>query len=574
MRLLWLALFLTAFASLSAVAATTPTVRTYEYNARNQLTAINDSTNPERNVVFTYDENGNRQTKTQGGAVTAYLWDARGRLIEVKRDGTPVARYGYNAAGQRTHKELFGPNATLVRYVYDGPRLIEETNVLGNSLARYDYSADGRLLSMRRNGQVYQYLLDALGTPIAILRTDGQVVSRFKVDAWGNPIATVSTVKSPFGFTGYVVDDETGLHYANARYYDSELGAFLSEDPAAGDPMRPITLHPYVYANANPLIYLDRSGRTAELQQVLQGHEQNQQDIVNLAIEIKAMRSSATWYERPFVEIGMLGTVLLTAGNRAGEGVVTMANAGANVALTAADTYIADLGEGADSANQEVAEFAEAAFGAAEGAIADPRAAADAAIDAALDPYERAYYEDDTAAQLDLAASIDPRKLTGRVLNAMAPKRGPPTSFHVTEGANGRPELVPMQRMTGGGNPPGPPHDPVKLRRFLETDNAADARRHAQEAAEAGCCVTGTIDRTGAAKRRAARIKDYETKPGYDRDEFPPAVIRPDDPAKYSVQHVKSGDNRSSGSTLKYEIQDLPDGTRVQIVVPPKKDDP
>lgn len=443
MRLAFL-LVLTWLLALPALAA--ERTRSFVYNARNQLTDVVDATDPARSIQFTYDANGNRQTKTQAGTTTTYRWDARDRLIEVLRDGVWVARYDYNAAGQRTYKEVNGPSPTAVRYVYDGPLLIAETNVIGNSLAKYHYSASGRLLSMERAGQHYFYLLDGLGTPIAMTSAEGLIVVRYRVDAWGNPVATVGDSANIFGFTGYPVDDETGLHYANARYYDSELGAFLSEDPAQGDPTRPVTLHPYLYGNGNPLIYLDRSGRTAELVEVLDGHERNQAEIVGLAEQIKAMRASATWYERPVVEVGMLGTVLLTAGNRLGEGVVTMANAGANVVLNAADTYIVDLGEGADPANAEVAAFAEDGFSAAEAAYHDPRAAAYGAMAAAAEPYQKAY-DGDTGAQLDLAASLDPRSLSKRVLRGMAPARGPPhtggsQAHYITEGSGGRPELT------------------------------------------------------------------------------------------------------------------------------------
>ncbi|WP_257386585.1 RHS repeat domain-containing protein [Tahibacter caeni] len=443
MRLAFL-LFLTWLLALPASAAERS--RSFVYNDRNQLTDVVDAADPARSIRFTYDANGNRETKTQGGTTTTYRWDARDRLIEVLRDGVWVARYGYNAGGQRTFKEVNGPSPTAVRYVYDGPLLIAETNVIGNTLAKYHYSASGRLLAMERAGQHYFYLLDGLGTPIAMTSAEGLIVVRYRVDAWGNPIATVGDSANIFGFTGYPVDDETGLHYANARYYDSELGAFLSEDPAQGDPTRPITLHPYLYGIGNPLIYLDRSGRTAELVEVLDGHERNQADIVALAEQIKSMRASATWYERPVVEVGMLGTVLLTAGNRLGEGVVTMANAGANVVLNATDTYIVDLGEGADPANAEVATFAEDGFAAAEAAYHDPRAAAYGAMAAAAEPYQKAY-DGDTGAQLDLAASLDPRSLSKRVLRGMAPARGPPhvggsQAHYITEGGGGRPELT------------------------------------------------------------------------------------------------------------------------------------
>lgn len=275
LRLCWLVLLLFG-ATLSASAKTS--TRQYVYNARNQLTDATDAANPARTVTFTYDANGNRETKTQGGVTTNYRWDARNRLREVSRGGAWVARYDYNNAGQRTFKKVRGPTPTAVRYVQDGPRLIAETNVIGNTLARHHYSADGRLLSLQRNGQHYFYLPDGLGTPIAMTSAEGLVVVRYRIDAWGNPIATVGDSANNFGFTGYPVDDETGLHYANARYYDSELGAFLSEDPTDGDPMRPVTLHPYLYGNGNPLIYLDRSERTAEPADVLDGHAHSQFD--------------------------------------------------------------------------------------------------------------------------------------------------------------------------------------------------------------------------------------------------------------------------------------------------------
>lgn len=118
---------------LLALPAAADSSRSLAYNARNQLTHVIDVANPARNVAFTYDANGNRETKTQGGVTTTYRWDARNRLIEVLRDGTWLARYEYDSAGRRTRKDVNGPAPTAVRYLYDGPRLVAETNVIGNT---------------------------------------------------------------------------------------------------------------------------------------------------------------------------------------------------------------------------------------------------------------------------------------------------------------------------------------------------------------------------------------------------------------------------------------------------------
>jgi len=65
----------------------------------------------------------------------------------------------------------------------------------------------------------------------------------------------------PVGFAGYIKDQETGLYYAAARYYDPTTGRFTTEDPEAGDVMKPPSLHRYLYSYANPTTYIDPDGR-------------------------------------------------------------------------------------------------------------------------------------------------------------------------------------------------------------------------------------------------------------------------------------------------------------------------
>lgn len=67
----------------------------------------------------------------------------------------------------------------------------------------------------------------------------------------------------PIGFTGYIKDVESGLYYAKARYYDPRVGRFTTQDPVAGSPVQPPSLHRYLYAYANPTVYTDPSGRCA-----------------------------------------------------------------------------------------------------------------------------------------------------------------------------------------------------------------------------------------------------------------------------------------------------------------------
>gem|GEM_PF-6308577 len=60
-------------------------------------------------------------------------------------------------------------------------------------------------------------------------------------------------------FTGQILD-ATGLYYYNARYYDPEIGRFISPDSIVQSPANPQTLNRYSYCINNPLIYTDQSG--------------------------------------------------------------------------------------------------------------------------------------------------------------------------------------------------------------------------------------------------------------------------------------------------------------------------
>ncbi|MCB0490631.1 MAG: RHS repeat-associated core domain-containing protein [Cyclobacteriaceae bacterium] len=59
-------------------------------------------------------------------------------------------------------------------------------------------------------------------------------------------------------FTGYQYDWEMSLSYAGARYYNSEIGRFLSVDPLHQFPT------PYVYVGNNPVVLIDPTGKRAE----------------------------------------------------------------------------------------------------------------------------------------------------------------------------------------------------------------------------------------------------------------------------------------------------------------------
>jgi RHS repeat-associated protein len=243
--------------------------KTLGYNSRNQLTSVQDSQHPALNATYSYDANGNQTGKTQGGSTTDYAFDARNHLRSITTDGSPVGSFLYDYRGLRIQKQA--PDIT--RYTHDDQAVLFQSDASGSVTHRFEYGPD-RLLSLKPATQASEfYLLDALNSPIALVRGDGTLTARYSYDAWGNKRQDTGTSSNPFGFTGHEHDDETGLIYAKARYYDPETARFLSQDPWAGDAQMPPSLNKYLYAYQNPTVYVDPDGRapiTSDLRDALQ----------------------------------------------------------------------------------------------------------------------------------------------------------------------------------------------------------------------------------------------------------------------------------------------------------------
>ena len=79
------------------------------------------------------------------------------------------------------------------------------------------------------------YQLDHLGTPIAAHNAKGEAVWTAEYEAWGRirqeTVSDGLKVNVPFRFQGQYYDKESGLHYNRFRYYDPEIGRFVSQDP-------------------------------------------------------------------------------------------------------------------------------------------------------------------------------------------------------------------------------------------------------------------------------------------------------------------------------------------------------
>jgi len=126
--------------------------------------------------------------------------------------------------------------------------------------------------------KVFYYLHDHLGGIEAVTDEEGKIVERRDYLPYGSKririeqdpqspggagshdVATIVATKENYGFTGKELDEETGLYYYGARYYDPLTGRFTSSDPWEGNLTNPQTLNKYSYAINNPLFYVDPTG--------------------------------------------------------------------------------------------------------------------------------------------------------------------------------------------------------------------------------------------------------------------------------------------------------------------------
>jgi RHS repeat-associated protein len=89
---------------------------------------------------------------------------------------------------------------------------------------------------------------------------NGSVTDTYDYDAFGNLINSTGDTVNNYRYCGEQFDGTTGLYYLRARYMNPSTGTFISMDSYSGSINDPMSLHKYLYANANPVTYQDPSG--------------------------------------------------------------------------------------------------------------------------------------------------------------------------------------------------------------------------------------------------------------------------------------------------------------------------
>ncbi|EAA7672688.1 hypothetical protein D1784_14750 [Salmonella enterica subsp. enterica serovar Molade] len=225
-----------------------------------------------RGLHYRYDEYGRVVEKRGRNGTQHYRWDAEHRLTEVAViRGSTVRRYGYvyDAPGRRVEKhelDAEGKPYNRTTFLWDGMRLAQECR-LGRSSSLYIYSDQGSHEPLARvdraapgeADEVLYYHTDVNGAPEEMTDGGGNIVWEAGYQVWGNLTHEKETrpVQQNLRFQGQYLDRETGLHYNLYRFYDPDIGKFISGDPIG---LRG-GLNLYQYA-PNPLSWIDPLGLT------------------------------------------------------------------------------------------------------------------------------------------------------------------------------------------------------------------------------------------------------------------------------------------------------------------------
>jgi RHS repeat-associated protein len=198
-------------------------VSPYAYSTSNELTSY-------PGVTSSYDNNGNSLTKVTSAGTTSYSWDFENRLTAVTLPGSGgTVTFKYDPFGRRVQKSS---STGTTNYVYDGANVLEEVDGSGKVLARYVQSPGvDQPLAETRGSTTSYYQADGLGSVTSLSNSSGALANTYTYDSFGKLTASTGTITNPYRYTGREFDPETGLDYYRARYYDLQIGRFISEDP-------------------------------------------------------------------------------------------------------------------------------------------------------------------------------------------------------------------------------------------------------------------------------------------------------------------------------------------------------
>lgn len=246
---------------------------------------------------YTYDPMDNLRTSTIGAAGFTYQYDLNSQLYRVDRIGGGAYNYTFDIRGNVSNdgrntynftrgnrlagvigKDSYqydGHGRRMVVWRADGTAQVPVYNLNGQLRYTSDNRLGGAVTPIYLGSSVIAesswnwatgvstvtYLhTDSLGSPVARTDASKNVLEKTEYAPYGSPI---NRPVDGIGYTGHVMDQSSGLVYAQQRYYDPLIGRFLSADSVQPDFDSGTNFNRYWYAENNPYTMVDSDGRIA-----------------------------------------------------------------------------------------------------------------------------------------------------------------------------------------------------------------------------------------------------------------------------------------------------------------------
>ena len=216
----------------------------YSNNSLTQITAYASGTT----LNLGYDAVGNLSSDS----VNNYQYDLGGRLMSVGS-----ASFQMNGQGKRVSKTSLTSGTRYFAYDQAG-HLLGEYNTQGLAIQETIWLGNTPVGTVSAGtGLLYVYA-DHLNTPRTVTTQSNRVIWSWVSDPFGNgvPITSNDDSGNPYQFNlrfpGQYYDQETGLHYNMARYYNPAIGRYTQSDPIGlgGG----VNTYNYTYNNAVNLV--------------------------------------------------------------------------------------------------------------------------------------------------------------------------------------------------------------------------------------------------------------------------------------------------------------------------------
>ncbi len=181
---------------------------------------------------------------------------------------------GYNITGLTAANFSYGKTETTTTFVYDstGARvkkmagsttsiyLGKDYDIVGSTSTKYIFLGDRRLATKDSSGTLQFIHEDHISSSNVVTDSSGNQAALLEYDPYGSTVTQTGSANPKHKFTGQEEDSTARLYFYNARYYDPQLGRFVSADIFVANPENPQDLNRYSYVNNNPIRYTDPTG--------------------------------------------------------------------------------------------------------------------------------------------------------------------------------------------------------------------------------------------------------------------------------------------------------------------------